>query len=347
MNLARFAALETGLRFVTRRLVTGIIAMIGVTFIVFILSHEVGDPVYLLVGNTGSPAQVARLRHEYGFDQPVLVQYWHYLSGLVHGNLGISTFNRQPVTHILTQVFPATLELAFAALVIAVAIAVPIGIAAGRRPQSIWAKVGSGVLRFGVAMPSFWLGLLLIWIFVYTLHLLPAPTGELDIAVTPPPDVTHMVLIDALLANQWSVVGNALAHLVLPAVTLAFVSMPALIALARAVSARVFDSDYMRFATSNGLGRRTLYGRYAMRNLVPSLATQTAMNFGYLLGGTVLVETVFSWPGIGQYSVLSMQRLDFEPVLGVAILASAMYLLLYFLSDVAILVLDPRARHED
>lgn len=332
--------------FVVRRFFTAAIAMVGVTLIVFLLSHKVGDPVYILLGSTGTPQQIEQVRHEQGFDRPVIVQYFNYLDSLVHGDLGTSTFSRESVVHELATYFPATVELSLAALFITLVVAVPLGITAARFPRSIWSLLHSGLLRFGVAMPSFWFGLLLLWVFVYLLHVFPTPTGQLDIGLDSPPGVTGMVAVDAVVAGDWTILGNSLRHLVLPAVTLALGSMPAMLALTHAVTSRVLASDFMRSAYASGLPPRTLYGRYALRNIAPPVVTQLAMNFGFLLGGTVLVETVFAWPGIGQYSVLSMQRLDFEPVLGVAIVAAAIYLLLYLLADIISLLLDPRIRHD-
>lgn len=345
-SAGRWHVAANGARFVVRRFATAVVALLGVTLIVFLLSRQVGDPVFLLVGQTGTPEQLEALREQYGFNRPWYAQYLEYLGNLLNGDLGQSLFSRRPVTEELATYFPATLELALASLVVGVIITVPLGIAAALRPRSWIDRLSSGLVRFGVAMPTFWFGILLIFVFVYTLGIAPAPTGELDIGIPAPPHVTGMTVVDAMIAGQWRTFQNALAHLVLPTLTLAIGSFAALLALTRNVTERVLRSDFMRTARATGLPPQIAYGRYALKNVAPPILTQVAMTFGYLLGGTVLVEMVFAWPGIGQYSVLSMQRLDFAPVLGVALVTSAVYLTLYFISDVISLAIDPRIRHE-
>ena len=345
-SASRWHDVATSGRYLLRRLGTAVVALVGVTLIVFLLSRNVGDPVYLLVGQQGTQEQVAALREQYGFNRPWHVQYFDYLGGLAQGDLGESIFSGKPVTTEIATYFPATLELALSALVIGVVITVPLGVVAALRPRSWIDRFASGFVRFGIAMPAFWLGILLIYAFVYSLKIAPPPTGELDIGLLSPREVTGMTVVDAALAGQWNVFRNALAHLVLPTLTLAIAAFPALLALTRNVTERVLCSDFMRTAKATGLPPRVAYGRYALRNVAPPIVTQCAMTFGYLLGGTVLVETVFAWPGIGQYSVLSMQRLDFAPVLGVALVTSAAYLTLYFLADVMALAIDPRIRHQ-
>lgn len=334
----------TGGLFVLRRLGTALVALLGVTVIVFLLTHQVGDPVYLLAGDQASDAQRAALRAQLGLDQPLLVQYGQYLLGLLHGDLGTSLYSNRPVVDELATAFPPTLELSLAALVIGVVVTVPLGIWAALKPRSGVDRVAAGAVRFGVAMPPFWLGILLVFLFVYTWGIAPSPTGELDIGVLAPPSVTGMTVIDALIAGQGDVAANALAHLVLPAITLAVGAFPALLALTQDVVSRVLRSDHFRTTRAMGLPPRTAYARYALKASAAPIVTQIAMTFGYLLGGTVLVETVFAWPGIGQYSVLSMQRLDFSPVVGVALMTSALYLLLYFIADIVSLAIDPRIR---
>lgn len=331
--------------FLARRVGTALIALLGVTVIVFVLSHNVGDPVALIAGQNASASNLAHLRHLYGFDRPLIVQYLTYLGDLVHGDLGTSVFSNRPVAVEIAAVFPATLELSLAALVLGVAVCVPLGVWAALRPNSWVDRLAAGGIRFGVAMPSFWLGILLVFLFVYTWHLLPQPTGQLTIGGTTPPHHTGMVWVDALLSGWWRTAGDAFGHLVLPTVTLAACSFSALLALTQDVVGRVLRSDHFRTTRAMGLPPVTAYARYAFKTAAPPIVTQVAMTFGYLLGGTVLVENVFAWPGIGQYSVLSMQRLDFSPVIAVALLTAAIYLLLYLVADIVALALDPRIRH--
>jgi ABC-type dipeptide/oligopeptide/nickel transport system permease component len=333
----------TGL-FVARRLGTTIVALIGVTLIVFLLSHEIGDPVYLLLGQHATGAEEAALRHKYGFDRPLLAQYFSYLNDLVHGNLGSSVVNSEAVTTELGQHFPATLELTLAGMLIGIAWTVPLGIIAAIRPGGVVDRVSRYLVRFGVAMPSFWLGMLLVYVFYYILKIAPAPTGELDIGIAVPRDITGMYVADSLLTGDTQAFWSSLRHLILPAVTLAVTSCPPILAVTREAMRRVLDSPYIQTARAAGLSQRSIYGRFALKNATLPISTMIAMTFGYLLGGTVLVETVFSWPGIGEYAVQSMQSLDYEPVLGIVLLAAVIYLVIYFLTDLFALVIDPRAR---
>jgi peptide/nickel transport system permease protein len=330
--------------FIGRRLVTTVIALVGVTLIVFLISHDVGDPVYLLLGQHATGAEEAALRHKYGFDRSLLSQYFSYLNGLLHGNLGSSVVNQEAVTTELGQHFPPTLELSLAGLIIGVAWTVPLGIVAARRPGGVVDRASRYLVRFGVAMPSFWLGLLLIYLFYYVFKVAPAPTGQLAIGVTTPRSITGMVLVDSLLTGNTAAFDSALSHLILPAVTLAVTSCPPILVVTREAMRRSLDSSYIRTARAAGLTERSIYGRFALKNATLPISTMIAMTFGYLLGGTVLVETVFSWPGIGQYAVQSMQSLDYEPVLGIVLLASLVYLVIYFLTDLFSLVIDPRTR---
>ncbi|WP_353807598.1 ABC transporter permease [Agromyces sp. SYSU T00194] len=340
----RQSAVIGGGVYVLRRLATSVIALLGVTLIVFLLSHNVGDPVYLLAGQNASDEQREALREQLGYNRPLVVQYLDYLGGLLQGDLGTSTFSRQPVSEALAAVFPATLELALAALLLTVLLALPLGVWAALHPATWIDRLITGFVRFGVAMPTFWLGILLIYVFTYTLGIAPAPTGELDIGMSSPPHVTGMTVVDAAIAGDWAVFANAIAHLVLPSIALAFGAFPALLALTRDVVGRVLRSDHFRTARAMGLPPQVAYARYAVKSSAAPIAQQVAMTFGYLLGGTVLVEIVFAWPGVGQYAVLSMQRLDFAPVIGVALLTSALYLLLYFIADLVSLAIDPRIR---
>jgi peptide/nickel transport system permease protein len=327
-----------------RRLLFGVAAMLGVTLIVFVVSHLLGDPVYLILGERATPEQYEALRHSLGYDRPLWVQYGDYVWQLLHGNLGTSRYTLQPVAHEIWQRFPATFELTLAAMLLGVLWTIPLGVLSAIRPRGIVDRVSQAIVEFGVAMPSFWLGLLLIYLFYYLLNLAPSPVGQLDISATAPPRVTGLVVVDSLVAGQFSTALAALAHLALPAITLSLTACPPILQLTRNSMLHALRSEYIRSARSLGLPERVIYWRYALRNALLPVLTMTAMTFGYLLGGTVLVEAVFSWPGIGLYAVQSMQHSDYEPVVGIALLASAIYILVYMLADVLSLLVDPRVR---
>jgi peptide/nickel transport system permease protein len=205
-------------------------------------------------------------------------------------------------------------------------------------------RISQALVEFGVAIPSFWLGLLLVFFLYYTLRIAPAPIGQLDIQVDAPPHITGLIVIDSVLSGDIAALTSALGHLLLPAVTLSFTSCPPILQLTRNTMIQVLRSDFIRAARALGIPPRTIYWRYALQNTLLPVTTMSAMTFGYLLGGTVLVETVFSWPGIGLYAVQSMQRADYDPILGVVLLASTIYILVYFAADLAALFIDPRVR---
>jgi peptide/nickel transport system permease protein len=329
--------------FIGRRLAGAALAMLGVVVIVFVVTHVLGDPARLILGPRATAEQVEQLRRELGYDRSLPAQFFSYLGNLLHGDLGVSHYTQQPVADELRQRFPATLELAGAAMLLGLVWTIPLGVISALRPRGVVDRISQVIISLGVAMPPFWLGLLLVLLFFYVLGIAPAPVGELDIGAVPPPRVTGMVAVDALLAGQLDTFRSALAHLALPAFTLALTACPPILQLTRNTMIEILRGDFIRGARSFGLSERTIRW-YALKNALLPVTTMTAMTFGFLLGGTVLVETVFSWPGIGLYAVQSMQRLDYEPVLGVVLLASAVYILVYLLADLLALVIDPRVR---
>ncbi len=317
-----------------RRLGSAAVALLGVTVLLFIVTHLMADPVYLLIGQRGSPAMIDSLRHSLGYDQPLYVQYVRYLGNLLRGDLGTSRFTFQPVAQEIAQRFPATLSLSIAAMILGLIWTVPLGVLSAISP----------LVEFGVAIPSFWLGLLFVFFLYFMLKVAPAPIGQLDITIDAPPQITGLIVIDALLAGDFNALGNALGHLFLPALTLSLTSCPPILQLTRNTMIQVLRSDFIRAARALGLPARTIYWRYALQNTLLPVTTMSAMTFGYLLGGTVLVETVFSWPGIGLYAVQSMQRADYDPILGVVLLAATIYIVVYLAADLAALFIDPRVR---
>jgi peptide/nickel transport system permease protein len=330
--------------FVGRRLLSAVAALLGVTLIVFVLTHEIADPVYLILGQRATAQQYAQLRHTLGYDQPIWTQYFHYLGQLVRGNLGVSNYTLEPVSTDLEHRFPATFELAAAAMILGLIWTIPLGVWSALRPGSAVDRFSQGLVEFGVAVPSFFLGLIFVYLFYYLAHVAPSPVGELNISTLPPPRVTGFTVVDAALAGQWATVSSALGHLLLPALTLSITACPPMLQLTRNTMIGVLRSDFVKTARSLGVPEHTVSWRYAFRNALLPITTMTAMTFGFLLGGTVLVETVFSWPGIGLYAVQSMQRSDYQPVLGVTLLAAAVYILVYLIADILAILLDPRVR---
>jgi ABC-type dipeptide/oligopeptide/nickel transport system permease component len=329
--------------YVGRRLVAAVLTLLGVVVLVFVVTRLLGDPVQLILGPRATPEQVERLRQELGYDQSIPAQFWTYLTNLLQGDLGVSRYSQRSVSDEIASRFPSTIELATAGMLLGLLWTIPLGIIAALRPRGYVDRASQLMVEFGVAIPSFWLGLLLVLLFVNALGIAPTPVGELDIGATPPPRVTGMIVVDALLAGDLATFRDALAHLALPAIVLAITACPPILLLTRNTMIGVLGGDYVRGARSFGLPERTVRW-YAFKNTLLPVSTMVAMTFGFLLGGTVLVETVFSWPGIGLYAIQSMQRFDYEPVLGIVLLASAVYVLVYFVADVLAMVIDPRVR---
>jgi len=329
--------------FVGRRLIGAAVALLGVVVLVFVVTRMLGDPAALILGPRATPEQIAKFRSDAGYDQSIVVQFWNYVTNLLQGDLGTSRYTQRPVSDEIASRFPSTLELAAAGMILGLLWTIPLGIIAALRPRGAVDRFSQFLVEFGVAIPSFWLGLLLVLVFSTGLGIAPSPVGELDIGATEPPRVTGMIAVDALLAGDMSTFRSALAHLALPAITLAITSCPPILQLTRNTMIEVLRGDFVRSARSFGLPERTVRW-YAFKNALLPISTMVAMTFGFLLGGTVLVETVFSWPGIGLYAIQSMQRFDYEPVLGIVILASAVYILVYLIADLVAMVVDPRVR---
>lgn len=331
-------------RFLARRLGIGLVLIVGITLVAFILTHLVpADPATANLGQTalGDPAIVKAFYHEYGLDKPVPEQYVIYLWKLLHLNLGISEQSHRAVATDLAQYFPATMELALFAIVISTVLGVSLGVLAAIRKG----RVLDGFLRvfslLGVSMPTFWVALFVFYLFFYRLGWLPSG-GRLSPGLNPPPTVTHLYTVDALLAGQWSVFVNALEHLVMPGMVLGLFTVGTVMRFTRASVLEVVNNDYVRAARAKGLSEWTVVRRHVMRPALLSIATVASLAFGNLLSGTVLVENIFDWPGIGQYAYNSATNLDLPAIMGVSIVVAIVYIVINLLVDVSYSILDPR-----
>jgi peptide/nickel transport system permease protein len=334
------------LRYALRRVITSLLLVVGVTLVTFVLTNLVpGDPVAASLGQRAAedPAIVARFRAEYGLDKPLVVQYLTYLGNLIHGNLGTSTTTHDAVTSDLASALPATLEIAIGAIVLSVIIGVVLGtIAAYRR-----GKVSDHVLRVvslaGLSVPTFWLALVLYYVFYFKLHLAPG-SGRLSSDFNTPPAVTGLYTVDALLAGQLDTFLDALSHLFLPVLVLTLYTVGLLTRFVRTAVLEILDQDYVRAARAKGLPMRTVIWSYVLRGASIPILTVVGLAFGSLLSGTVLVESVFSWPGIGSYAYQAASHLDLPGVMGVGLLIGVIYLLVNLIVDLLYGVLDPRVR---
>ena len=363
-----------------------VLVVAGVCVITFIISHLIpGDPARLLAGDRASDAIVENIRQQLGLDQPLYVQFYRYVSDLFHGDLGTSIRTGRPVLEELRIFFPATLELAFCALLLALLIGIPLGILSavwrnrwldhlvrimaitGISTPAFWLGLGVIVLFYGhlqilpgggrlddwldhlvrimaitgISTPAFWLGLGVIVLFYGHLQILPGG-GRLDDWLDPPTHVTGFYLLDALLEGNGEVFFNALQHLILPALTLAFVHLGIVARQIRSAMLEQLSEDYIRTARASGLPGWYIVLCYALPNaLIPSI-TVLGLALGDLLYGAVLTETVFAWPGMGAWVVTSIQALDFPAVMGFAVVVSFAYVLVNLVVDLLYLWIDPR-----
>lgn len=319
-----------------------LLVVAGVCVITFIISHLIpGDPARLLAGDRASDEIVQHIRQQLGLDLPLWQQFIRYVQQLLHGDLGISIRTGRPVIDDLKAFFPATLELAFCALLIALVVGVPLGVLSAVCKNSWIDHLVRLLALTGISTPAFWLGLGVIVLFYGQLNLLPG-SGRLDDWLDPPARVTGFYLIDSLLSGEGEVFLNALTHLILPATTLAFVHLGIVARQIRSAMLEQLSEDYVRTALASGLSKFTIVVRYALPNaLIPSV-TVLGLALGDLLYGAVLTETVFAWPGMGAYVVSSIQALDFPAVMGFAIVVSFAYVLVNLLVDLLYLWIDPR-----
>ena len=332
-------------RYLLRRLALTIPILLGVSLLVFLMLHSAGgDPAQSILGARADPESIAQLRQDLGLDRPLLVQYVAFLSGAVRGDFGRSYRSNTPVTTEIAARFPATIELAIAAMAIAVVTGVVFGTLAAVRRHSLLDYVSSTVVLLGVSIPTFWLGLILIIIFGLWMRWLPI-SGRVDPRLGADPSLPFLTLASILNGN-WAVAKDALRHLILPALTLA--AWPAAI-VARMTRASLIESlgqDYVRTARGKGLPEQLIVVGHAARNALLPVLTVVGLEFGTLLGGAVVTETIFSWPGLGQLTVTAIEARDYQMVQGVVVLLAAVFVLLNLLVDVLYAVLDPRIRYE-
>ena len=333
-------------QYIIRRLVLTIPLVIGVTLIAFAISHAVpADPITANLGQKAmsDPAIVAAFEAEWGLDKPVAQQYGIYLINLLQGDMGRSIKSRRAVVDDLRAFLPATIELATAAIFFGVLIGVSLGLFSAVWRNSWLDHVARIVSLLGVSIPVFWLALLALFIFYARLDWAAGP-GRLDVGMTPPPHVTGLFTVDALLAGDWPVFRNALAHLVLPAVVLGSYTTGLITRVTRSAMLEVLGEDYIRTAKAKGLRTRVTVMRHAFRNALIPVITVIGFSYGNLLAGTVLTESIFAWPGIGQYAYRASASLDFPAIMGVSLVIAFIFIIVNLVVDVLYFLLDPRLR---
>lgn len=332
--------------YVLRRLALSLPALLGLVLLTFVLSRVVpADSAAALAGDAATPAQIAEIRAQYGLDRPMLEQAVIHVRQVLTGDLGRSAFSGRPVAEELLQRLPATLELTFAALLIATLLGIPLGLLAALDHNGPLDHLVRVVSVGGLAVAGFWLAIMLQLVFAMDLDLLPL-RGRIDVALGVPPRITGFLLADALLAGRWDMFASACRHMVLPAVTL---SLPGLATIARFTRSGVLETlqkDFVLYARAAGYGRVRLAAVYVLRNAVTVTVTQIGLLFGALISGAVAVEAVFDWPGLGTYAVQAILSADYKALLAVTLVVGVVYALVNVTVDVAQALIDPRVAED-
>jgi ABC-type dipeptide/oligopeptide/nickel transport system permease component len=332
------------LHLIIRRLFFLVFVMLALSIVTFTLMYLVpSDPARNIAGPRASPAAVQVIREEYGLDKPVVERYVTYMSGVVRLDFGDSLSSRRPVTDDLRRYLPATLELALGAILFATVLGIPLGVLSAVKKNSPIDALGRVVAVMGLSMPSFWLAIMLQFIFFARLGWLP-DGQRLPIGVDPPRSITSLYTVDALLTLNFSVFFTALQHLAMPVFVLGFISLAPITRMIRSAMLEVLGQDYVRTARAKGLRQNTVIMRHALKNALLPAVTVTGLQLGLLLSGTVLVEIVFSWPGIGRYAFQAIQNQDPNSLISVTLIIGFGYVLANLIVDIAYIFLDPRIR---
>ena len=331
------------LKLVGKRLLGALPNLLGVIVITFVLTRALpGDPAAYFAGGAATQEAIEEVRRAMGLDQPLWMQFLRYVADLAQGNLGVSLTTGLPVAQEILTRLPASFELVIVALALSCAVAVPLGVLAATRPGSWVDHFCRVIVTLGVSLPVFFTGLLFAYIFYFLLGWAPSPLGRLDPVHSPPPFVTGLYLVDALLARDTVVFWASFRQMVLPVATMALFVLAPIARMTRASMLSVLTSDFVRTARASGLSSTTVLVRYALRNALLPVVTTLGMVFGFMLGSSVIVEKVFAWPGVGSYAIDALTASDYAPVQGFVLAMGILFVLLNLLVDVLYVLIDPR-----
>jgi peptide/nickel transport system permease protein len=332
-------------RYAIRRLGLAVLTLAGIVIAVFMVTHILpGNPALVQAGGYANAYTLREIGQQMGLNRSLAAQFGTYLSNIFHGTLGISYTTGNTVAHDLLSRLPATAELAAASTILATIIGIPLGVAAGLRKGSVTDWVGRLAAIIGTSIPLYWLGLVLIVIFYADLHIAPAPTGEVNAFAATPPSYTHSLIADSLLSGNLPTFFDALRHLALPAITLGIVEAAPILKITRSAALEVAGSDHVRTARAYSLSRREILKNDVLRNVAPKVLTALGIVFGFLLGGSILVERIYAWPGIGLYAWNAVTTTDYNAIQGYVLLIGIIYVLLNLSVDLLCVVADPRVR---
>ena len=332
-------------QFIFKRLSLVIPTFIGITLLTFTLIHLIpGDPIEVMAGERGVSAERhAMLSAQLGLDQPLYIQYFQYLNGVLHGDLGNSLITKEPVVSEFLTLFPATVELAFCAAIFAILVGLPAGIIAAIRRGTVFDHSVMTVSLTGYSMPIFWWALLLMLVFSVNLGWTPV-SGRIDVVYWID-HVTGFMLIDTLLSGEEGAFGSAIAHLILPSIVLGTIPMAVIARMTRSSMLEILNEDYIRTARSKGIAPWRVILIHALRNALIPIITVIGLQIGILLSGAILTETVFAWPGIGKWLIESIGRRDYPVVQGGILIIATIIIIVNLLVDLTYGLVNPRIRH--
>ncbi len=330
--------------YIVKRLLAFIPLLFGISLITFFLIRLLpGDPARVLAGSTHYEEAIAAIRQRMGLDKPIPVQYGIYLRNLLHGDLGNSWFTGKPVATDLADRAPATLELITYGLILAILIGFFLGVVGALNAGGPVDRIAQFYGFLAGALPDFWLALLVVLVLFHQFHLIPPPLGRFPLTMTPPPRVTGMLTIDSLIARDPEAFRAAAAQLVAPVLTLGLLNAAPITRMTRSTMHDILQGDFIRYANACGLPPRQV-ARYAFQSILPPVVTLIGFLYAFLIGGAVLVETVFSWNGVGQYAVQSIINKDYAPVQAFVLIAGVFSLVVYLIVDLIYMLVDPRVR---
>lgn len=331
--------------YIVKRLAWMVFVIWGVMTITFFIARVIpADPIAAILGPQAPPEAIEKERARWGLDKPIYIQYIRYIGGIFRGDLGVSLRTRRPVLEDIKQFFPATIELAVAALFIGVVLGIGLGVISAVKSGRVVDHLSRVFAIIGLSMPAFWLGLLLLLVFYYTLNLLPGP-GQLPYYLPRPPRVTGFLIIDSILAHDWTALKSYLLHLIMPAFTLGWLSTASITRITRSSMLEVMREEYIKTARMKGLRETVVIMKHAFKNALLPVITVIGIRMASLLEGAVLTETVFAWPGLGRYATHSFLSIDFNAVVGTAMLMALLYSFCNLVVDILYAYLNPRIRY--
>lgn len=333
------------LRYIARRLLDLLPVLLGITLLVFLFLQLIpGNPAVILLGPRATPDQIAALQEQLGFNRPLPLQYLSFLGKLIRFDLGRSIISGIPITQEIARRWPATFELSVAAMLVAIVLGVPVGILAAVKKNGWIDNLAMTTSLLGVSMPVYWLGLLLVYLFAVNLQWLP-PSGRIGVGVDLQP-LTGFYVFDSLLRLNFPALLDVLAHLILPAITVGTIPLAIIARITRSAMLEVLSQDYIRTARAKGLLERWVISKHALKNALLPVVTIIGLQFGTLLGGAILTETIFSWPGIGSWIYEGILARDYPVVQGGVVFVAIVFVLINLLVDLSYAFLDPRIQYK-